>query len=442
MNITSNDKFSIQSLQNICNISQTISGKNYIQELVRNISNILDIKYILIGRPKEENQLIIKTDFAWAKDQFIDNFEYELKGTPCENVITGHRICIHKKDVFSDFPDDLLLRDMNVEAYIGAPITLPDGTLLGLLVLLDIKEFEHPNFLEAAIDIFASRIGLEIAREEADRKILNLNVELERKVKENIHILNETQKSLVEQERFAALGRVLAGISHEIRNPLNLIMNSGKIAAKELKKILNNHANIEKQDEKDYKILSESINLVNVHSERIKTILKLMMDISGNTDEKEEFNVFELINSSINYAHHAFRAQTPNFNISIHKNFPTNKIMFPLSKDIQSVFLNLIENAMFELYKKHNKDETQARLNVSFLTKDESLIIEIEDNGRGIPRDVVDHIFEPFYTTKSPTEGSGLGLAISKNIIDKNNGTIKIETKENEYTKFILSFSK
>jgi transcriptional regulator with GAF, ATPase, and Fis domain len=179
----------IQALQVILNIKQDISGLNYLKEITRNIAHTLETQYVLIGHAIKPGNDSIQTDVVWAGNDFYDNFRYELKDTPCENVFTGSRTCIYPQNVADKFPRDKLLIDMGVESYIGAPILTLDAELSGILILLDVNPIEDVDFYSAIVEFLAMRIGAELEKYYIEEK-------LKRQVAERTAELEETNKKL------------------------------------------------------------------------------------------------------------------------------------------------------------------------------------------------------------------------------------------------------
>lgn len=425
------DKFKI--IKEIYNINQHFIGEDYIKELLKNIATYLDIDFIFVGRPKEGESSIIVTDFALSNGQFIENLEYDLEGTPCHDVITGKRVCMHAKNVCLEFPEDLMLQDMDVDAYIGAPILLPSGDFLGLIVFLSTNPIKDPSFVGAAVDLFASRIGVELAMISANQRIADLNEIIAKEVKEKEEVIKKTHETLLEQEKLAALGRLTTGIAHEIRNPLNLILNAGKVAS-------NINTRLIEGDNKRLKDLNKALDIITTHSLRIKNILEIMLDTRVNG--KKRYSLKMLVEESYKYAQHALSLKNDGVEIKFEHSLNTSEDLHTFTNDIQSVFINLYENSIYALHKKFCGSQGQAVLSVHTYEKGKDILIEVKDNGIGIPSRLLKNIFEPFFTTKSGREGSGLGMSIIKSIVEKNNGEIFVESKEGEFTIFKIRFPK
>jgi len=174
----------IQALQEILHIEQRISGIEYLREFARNIAKTLQCRYVLIGHGVKPENESVQTDVVWADNDIHDNFVYELKDTPCENVLSGSRVCVYPGDVANQFPKDKLLVDMGVESYIGAPMLTTGGDLAGILVLLDDKPIDDRDFYAAIVEFLAVRAGAELERyyfeENLRKQVIERTSELEK----------------------------------------------------------------------------------------------------------------------------------------------------------------------------------------------------------------------------------------------------------------------
>lgn len=174
----------LKLLNSILNIEQRISGIDYLKRFVKNIAQTFNAKYVFVGHAIKPENNTVQTDVVWAGNDYYDNFTYSLKGTPCENVFSGKRVCVNSKEVVKHFPEDKLLVEMGVESYIGAPLLTGEGELLGLLALLDDKPIKEIDFYTAIFDFLAARAGAEIVKsyfeEELKRQVVEKTRELEK----------------------------------------------------------------------------------------------------------------------------------------------------------------------------------------------------------------------------------------------------------------------
>ncbi len=174
----------IKVLNSILDIEQHISGIDYLKILVSNIGQTFDSKFVLVGHVMSPDSHSVQTDVIWAGNEFADNFIYTLKGTPCENVLSGNRVCVYPNDVCDRFPKDQLLVEMGGESYIGAPMLARDGGLSGILVLLDDNPVKDVDFFTAVVEFLAARISSELVKyyiqEELKRQVVEKTCDLEK----------------------------------------------------------------------------------------------------------------------------------------------------------------------------------------------------------------------------------------------------------------------
>ena len=172
----SNDVNILQVLKSIFNINQNITGSAYLKQLIQNISINLNIKYVFIGHATDKTLSAIQTDVVYANGEFVDNFIYDLENTPCQMVISGNRVCIHDKDVANTFPQDILLKEMGVESYVGAPVlTNNSSDSTSILVLLDDKPMDNKDFFNSITELLALRASAENKIIQYDKQLINKN---------------------------------------------------------------------------------------------------------------------------------------------------------------------------------------------------------------------------------------------------------------------------
>jgi len=179
----------IQALNRVLKIDQTASGLNYLKIIVKNIARTFDVRYVLVGHAVKPGNASVMTDVVWAGNDYAENFSYALKGTPCENVYSGERVCAYPSRVAGQFPEDRLLVEMGVESYIGAPLLAEDGDLTGILVLLDDKPVPDVDFYRAVIEFLSMRVGAELSRHYIEERLRRL-------VEERTMELEESNKKL------------------------------------------------------------------------------------------------------------------------------------------------------------------------------------------------------------------------------------------------------
>jgi signal transduction histidine kinase/ligand-binding sensor domain-containing protein len=260
-------------------------------------------------------------------------------------------------------------------------------------------------------------------------------------LEEALKSLQSTQAQLIQSEKMASLGELTAGIAHEIQNPLNFVNNFSEVN-NELIEEMNNETDIHeiKTIANDIKQNNEKIAF---HGKRADAIVKNMLQHSKQTKgTKEPTDINALCDEYLRLAYHGMRAKDKSFNADFKTEFDESigKINI-VPQDIGRVLLNLFNNAFYAVNEKTKLQAASYKPHVIVQTKKINNVVEIivKDNGNGIPQNVIDKIFQPFFTTKPTGSGTGLGLSLSYDIIKAHSGEIKVTSKENEGTEFIIT---
>jgi signal transduction histidine kinase len=239
-------------------------------------------------------------------------------------------------------------------------------------------------------------------------------------LKESLELLNEKQAQLVESEKRASMGFLVAGIAHELNNPLNNISLRAEIVNEEIKDFPN-------------EILKEYTHDIITQSNRAHKIINNLLDFARarrSSDMKQQ-DIVRIIEDSLTLVSNQFRVS----NIKVNKTVPGTPVYVNGNHSkLEQVLVSIISNAF------------QAMVDSGTLTviaepdnENNTVHIKISDTGRGIPKEDLKNIFEPFYTTKPPSEGTGLGLSVSSTLVKEHNGEISVESKELEGTTFTIT---
>ncbi|RFN60511.1 GHKL domain-containing protein [Marixanthomonas ophiurae] len=286
----------------------------------------------------------------------------------------------------------------------------------------------------------AYRRFMDVAK--AEEQAENLKLEKETLEKTLIE-LKATQSQLIHSEKMASLGELTAGIAHEIQNPLNFVNNFSEISMELLEEMLEelNSGNIE-----EVKFITKDViqNLEKTlyHGKRADGIVKGMLQHSRkNTDEKKYADINALADEYLRLAYHGLRAKDKSFNATLETDFDESiGKVYLIPQDMGRVILNLLNNAFYAVNDKKQQNLKYYQPTVSISTKKnkEKIEIKISDNGNGIPQNILDKIFQPFFTTKPTGEGTGLGLSLSYDIVKAQSGELKVQTKKEKGTTFII----
>ncbi|MBK9106559.1 MAG: two-component sensor histidine kinase [Saprospiraceae bacterium] len=260
----------------------------------------------------------------------------------------------------------------------------------------------------------------------------------------------------------ASLGELTAGIAHEIQNPLNFINNFAEVNAELIDEL---NESIEKNDLSEVKSISGNIkdneSKIIFHGKRADAIVKGMLQHSRSSNgQKEPTDINALADEYLRLAYHGLRAKDKTFNATLKTEYdPAIGLINIVPQDIGRVILNLITNAFYAVSTpKSPKGDLTYTPTVSIKTNlikspsgdlgakrsigdsgIEKIEISVSDNGPGIPKSVLDKIFQPFFTTKPTGQGTGLGLSLSYDIVKAHGGELRVETKEGDGTEFIIS---
>ena len=263
-------------------------------------------------------------------------------------------------------------------------------------------------------------------------------------LKATLSDLRSTQSQLIQSEKMASLGELTAGIAHEIQNPLNFVNNFSEVNDELLKEL---KVEAEKGNLEEVKVIAKNIEFnsekINHHGKRADSIVKGMLQHSrSSAGQKEATDINALADEYLRLAYHGLRAKDKSFN-AITKTKLDNSLgkINVNPQEIGRVILNLINNAFYAVNEKAKQNIAGYEPTVTVSTKkvNNKIEVKITDNGNGIPQKIVDKIFQPFFTTKPTGQGKGLGLSLAYDIIKGHGGELRVETKENEGSEFVIS---
>ena len=242
------------------------------------------------------------------------------------------------------------------------------------------------------------------------------------RLKKSYNELKETQRSLIQAEKLASLGTLSAGIAHEINNPLSGMQNC-------VNRIVKNPEKVE-QNAKYAGLIKEALD-------RIESVVQRLLNFSRKQDLKfEDVNLIKALESSILLA----SLKLKNNNIAIIRDYMDGSFFIKGSNNhLEQVFLNLLLNSSDAIMGKMlESPDLQGEIIIKLNTSDNKVIIVVQDNGKGIPEHIRDHVFDPFFTSKEVGKGTGLGLSVSYNLIMEHHGNIYFRSDENKGTEFII----
>ena len=322
-----------------------------------------------------------------------------------------------------------------------------------LEVIVPISGRDEVADMAAALEVFR-RHALEVQRlnlvEQLADELQGKNEQLEGVLAE----LHKAQDQIVTREKLAALGELTAGVAHEIKNPLNFVKNFAEASEElidELRELLDDVGDELSDDNKDYineiaGNLTGNVERIRSHGERADRIVRDMLMMGRDSGEWQQTDINGLVEQHAQLSFHSARALDPDFQLDIQQDFdPDVGSLNVIAQDLGRVFLNMVTNAGHATNDRSRSElaagngSYQPTIWLKTTRADEHIEVRIKDNGTGMPPDVVEKIFNPFFTTKSIDQGTGLGLSISSDIVRRHGGNIQVESEPGEFTEMIVT---
>jgi PAS domain S-box-containing protein len=323
----------------------------------------------------------------------------------------------------------------------------PDGSILGYQGI--IRDITAQQRLQQLLEDYSRTLERRV--DERTQELQAKNARLE----DTLRQLQTAQTQLLVQQKLASLGALTAGIAHEMRNPLNFVTNFADLSVElvqELRDILARHQPLFATDtcadlEDILYALDQNVQKIIEHGKRADRIVSGMLQhAQGQAGGYEPTDLNALLAEYVNLAYHGMRAQDAVFNISIDTHYdPSIGLAEVIPQDIGRVFLNVLNNACYAVQTKHKAlgEGFRPTLCVRTANLGDRVEIRIRDNGDGMPPQVREQIFQPFFTTKPAGAGTGLGLSISHDIVvQEHKGTISVDTEVGKYAEFIITLPK
>ena len=322
-----------------------------------------------------------------------------------------------------------------------------------LEVVVPITGRDEVADMAATLEVFR-RHALEVQRlnlvEQLAEELQGKNEELEGVLAE----LQKAQDQIVTREKLAALGELTAGVAHEIKNPLNFVKNFAEASQElidELKELLEDISEDLSDDSKDYineiaGDLTGNVERIRSHGERADRIVRDMLMMGRDSGEWQLTDINGLIEQHAQLSFHSARALDPDFQLDIQQDFdPDVGSLTVIAQDLGRVFLNMVTNAGHATKERHlaeiaaGNEAFQPTIWLKTVRSNDHIEVRIRDNGTGMPPDVIEKIFNPFFTTKPTDQGTGLGLSISSDIVRRHGGSIAVESEPGDFTEMIVT---
>jgi signal transduction histidine kinase/HAMP domain-containing protein len=443
---------SFQNVKTLSDIGQkitsTLNMELIFNMVYENVNHLLDATTFLIMIHNEKGQQL-ECRLAIKKGERLPLYIQPLNDKNKLSVwCAEHREPIFMNDVASESTKYVTFEEREAAAEtISSIIYLPlvvEQRLLGVISVQSYKKNAYTRYHFDILQNLATYTAIALDNAFAYEAINRANKELK-----------EAQAQLVQSEKMASLGQLTAGIAHEIKNPLNFVNNFSELSVdltKELTEELDRFQDKFEPKTMDYfhEILGDlehNVRKINEHGKRADSIVKgMLLHSRGKPGEMQKTDLNNLVQEYLNLAYHGFRAQDSTFNVKLETNYdaaiaPINIVPQNLSR----VFLNIINNACYSVNEKKKEQGEKFAPVVSVVTKNlgDKVEVTIRDNGKGIPQDIIDKIFNPFFTTKPTGKGTGLGLSMSYDIVvQEHKGELKVTSEVGEWAEFRITIPK
>ena len=356
------------------------------------------------------------------------------------------RMSVQIPDVLDDSKSPVL--DVIVRAGFRALLIVPLLGARSTVGALVVRRKQPGDFAKHTVDLLQTFAAQSVLAIQNARLFENVESRT-RELAKSLGDLRTAQDRLVQTEKLASLGQLTAGIAHEIKNPLNFVNNFSAVSVDLIDDLRQALAGAHLDDKLRAEIsevadmLQSNLDKVVHHGKRADLIVKnMLLHSREGSGERRSIDVNALVEESFNLAYHGARAERKNFDIMVEQSLDPaagKADLFP--QEITRVLLNLISNGVYATAKKAqtNGEGFKPTLIASTKSLGDRVEIKIRDNGTGIPPEIKDKMFNPFFTTKPAGEGTGLGLSISHDIIVKQHGgSIEVETQSGEFTEITI----
>ncbi|WP_426416626.1 GAF domain-containing sensor histidine kinase [Aestuariirhabdus sp. LZHN29] len=413
-------------------------GEEFFNRITLLMHKVIGADYTFIARLDRE-KYTSRTIALAAHGEIGENFEYSLKDTPCANV-ADDSVCCYTNGICELFPNDQLLVDMNIEGYLGTPLHDSRGEVMGIIVALYEHPIENDKQTQTLFQIFSGRIAGEIERSEYSETLEDRVRQRTQELQGALDNLNRAQEQLVESEKLASLGHLVAGVAHEVNTPLGVAITAHshlQSAYDNLRQKFDNKT-LTQQDMEGY------LNTYAEGADMIKNNLERACDLVQNfkkTAADQHSNECEFISLSDYY-----KQVASTLSPLLKKKRVSLEIQGPEKDELNTfpgvhaqILTNLVDNSV-----KHGfRDRTEAdnnRISISISRSDDNFYtIDYRDNGCGISKEIEGKIFDPFFTTSRQRGNTGLGLSIVYNLIKKHLCGTLILLPQSEGTHFQYS---
>lgn len=389
-------------MEALARASSVLDTEDFLHNCVRDLARAYDAPYAFIGLLKP-NQTQVTTLAVWAGDRLAKNFEYDLEGTPCKDILDLKKELI-PRDAGRLYPTDTMLLDMGVESYFGAPLVASSGKMLGLVSVMDTRPMELTRWTAPILGVFATRISVELERKFATERLQELNLRLEERVR----------------QRTSDLEAFTYSVSHDLRAPLRTIEGFALALQEDMADQLNEQA-------QDY------LNRIRQGAVRMNGLIDDLLELSRvtrTTMHTERLQLDTLAREVAEELLNRHPGPAPDLHIS------TRATVLADPGLLRIALTNLLENAL-----KYSRGKESPRIEVKADERADGQVFCVSDNGIGFDMARAEKLFQPFQRLDNARgyPGSGVGLATVARVIHRHGGLIWADASPGEGARFYFT---
>jgi two-component system, NtrC family, sensor kinase len=425
------------------------TGADFYHACVRSLADIFQVQYAFVTELVDDSCQQSRMLSLWTGQSFVEPYEFDLAGTPCQLVFQNTWGIFHNA-LQTRFPGAAALATLGAESYLGVIIKDSQGKAIGNLGFIDTKPLaDDISIAKSILQLFAARVGAEMERHADKIKLQNYAVaqaELyaeslakSEALQQTLEELQRTQTQMVHSEKMSSLGQLVAGIAHEINNPVNFIhgnVNYAQGYVQDLVSLLELYQQsypkpmatiAQKNNDIDINFLREDLpklfNSMKAGTERIREIVQSLR-LFSRLDESDvkPVDLHAGIDSALMILQSRLKGESDRQAITVTQRYGALPEVLCFAGQLNQVFMNILLNAIDALENKRLLIGEQPTIEIVTEQQDDRVLIQFTDNGIGIPEAMQSQIFNPFFTTKSVGKGTGMGLSISYQIITENHG--------------------
>ena len=420
------------SLRAITLSTSRARGEDFFRVLVRDLARALDVAYVIAGRlvTLADGSEGVRTLAVWGGEDWLPNLSYALQGTPCSNV-ADQSMCFHACGVQQAYPEDRLLGEMGAQSYVGIPMVDTEGKSLGILVALDRRVIDADKHLLALslLSIFAARCAAELQHQDREAA-------LELKVLERTEELRHATAALVEREKLAALGSLVAGVAHEVNTPLGIAVTAAS-GLEDFARSMLDRLGAEKVSRSELQALArrlaDAAGLVSANLARAAALVGNFKTLAVDQGSEQAMRL-----DLVDYLQGVLRAHQPvlkTARVELALDLPEHLPVRMAGGRFSQIISNLLINAVTHAFE---GEPTPHLLRIALREDGAMVELRLRDNGRGVAPEVRSRLFEPFFTTRRGSGGSGLGLHIVQTLVQRMGGELRLDEAPGPGLGFII----